>query len=88
MARVKNLSVVFLVITLLAAFSLTMTNDAAAQGKGIKKYDYTTIDSNIVKAVKGENGNIEYSDELKKLLDQGWRIISILPGLIVLEKER
>lgn len=66
-----------------------MTN-AADKGNSDKKYDYTNYtNSGFGAAIKGEDGEIKYKEDLKKLLDEGWRIhTSREGGTYLLERSR
>lgn len=79
-------AILFIAIALTSFGSLAFNHVFAAKtsADSMKKYDYTKVSLSLL---EGKNGNIEYDDDLKKLLDDGWRIISA-EGWLILEKER
>jgi len=83
----KFLAILIVAMALSSFGSLALNQVFAAKisADSIKKYDYT---KSLLGDINGKNGKIEYEDDLKKLLDDGWRIMIADGGWLILEKER
>jgi hypothetical protein len=88
MINLRRSTLIAMIVVSIFIGGLLSIGVLTAAGKTGTKYDYTRIGR--AHSINGENGDIKYSDTLKKLLDDGWRIHiwAEAAGDIILEKER